>query len=172
MTALFIILGILLIAGGFSCMFTPLLTYMEYGYFIVILVTVFGVFGIVRSIVEKRFGINFVFSILSVVLGITMLAVPENLLLAESAMLIISAIWFIVMGAVMIINSITVTRKTGSKIWILQLIIGILNVLVGCYTFANPVILAISTGILIGIYFIETGITLIFGSIAAKECIE
>ncbi|MBQ7499501.1 MAG: DUF308 domain-containing protein [Clostridia bacterium] len=169
MTVLFIILGILFIAGGFSCIFTPLLTYMQVGYMIVIIVTVSGILGIIRSIVEKRFNLNFVFSILSVILGVAMLAFPASLILAESVMLMTSAIWFIVMGVVTIISSITVTRTTGSKIWILQLITGILNVLIGCYTFANPVILAISTGIMVGIFIIETGITLLFSGIAVKD---
>ncbi|MBQ7500470.1 MAG: DUF308 domain-containing protein [Clostridia bacterium] len=169
MTVLFIILGVLLIAGGFSCIFTPLLTYLQAGYFIVILVTVSGVLGIIRAIVDKRFKLNFVFSILSVLLGGAMLAFPENLLFAENVMLIMSAIWFVVMGVVTIITSVTATRSTGSKLWILQLIVGILNILVGCYTFANPVILAISTGILIGIYFIETGFTLLLGGFAVND---
>ena len=47
--------------------------------------------------------------------------------------------------------------------------IGIPDVLIGCYTFANPMILAISTGILIGIFFIETGFTMLFGGIAVND---
>ena len=94
MTVLFIILGILLIAGGFSCIFTPLLTFMNTGYYVVILMAVFGVFGIIRAIAEKRFGVNFVFSIMSVLLGSVMLAFPESLLLAEGVMLIMTAVWF------------------------------------------------------------------------------
>ena len=86
MTVLFIILGVLLVAGGFSCIFTPLLTFMNTGYFVVILMFVFGIIGIIQAIVEKRFGVNFVFDILSVILGIVMLSFPESLLFAEGVM--------------------------------------------------------------------------------------
>ena len=169
MTVLFIILGILLVAGGFSCMFTPQLTFMNTGYYVVILIFIFSVFGIIKAIVEKRFGVNFVFSILSVLLGIVMLAFPDSLLFAEGVMLIMTAIWFVMMGIVTIMNSVSVKKATGSGIWILSLIFGILDILVGCYSFFHPMVLAVSLGILIGIYFIETGFTLIFSSAVLKD---
>lgn len=169
MTVLFIILGILMVMGGFSCIFTPLLTFMQTGYFVVILILAFGIIGIIRAIVEKRFGVNFVFSILSVILGIVMLAFPGSLLLAEGVMLIMTAIWFVLMGIVTVINAVTVTKKTGSKIWILQLIFGILAVLVGIYSFFQPMLMALSLGTLVGIFFIETGFTLMFSGVIVRD---
>ncbi len=169
MTVLFVILGILLVAGGFSCIFTPLLTFLDAGYFVVILMIAFGVAGIINAIAEKRFRVNFVFSILSVLLGILMLALPQSLILAESVMLIMTAVWFVLMGIVTIIEAVSVTRTTGSKIWILQLIFGILAVLVGGYSFFQPVLMAVSLGVLIGIFFIETGFTLMFTGIALRR---
>ena len=169
MTVLFIILGILMVMGGFSCIFTPLLTFMQTGYFVVILILAFGIIGIIRAIVEKRFGVNFVFSILSVILGIVMLAFPGSLLLAEGVMLIMTAIWFVLMGIVTVINAVTVTKKTGSKIWILQLIFGILALLVGIYSFFQPMLMALSLGTLVGIFFIETGFTLMFSGVIVRD---
>lgn len=169
MTVLFIILGVLLVGLGFSCMFTPLLTFMDAGYFIVILVMVYGVFGIISAIRNRRFGIGFVFSILSILLGVAMLVFPASLLVAERMYLLLAAIWFVVMGIVTIINAATVTRKIGSKVWILELIFGILALVIGCYSFFRPAALAISLGMLIGIFFIETGFTLMFRGIAADD---
>jgi len=169
MTVLFIILGILLVAFGFSCMFTPLLTFMDAGYFIVIMVLVYGVFGIIRAIRYRKFGVGFVFSILSVLLGIAMLVFPSSLLVAQEMWLILVAIWFVIMGIVTIVNAATVTRKTGSKIWILELIFGILALIIGGYSFFQPILLAVSVGVLIGIFFIETGFTLMFAGIAADD---
>lgn len=169
MTVLFVILGILLLAGGFSCMFTPLLTFMNAGYFVVILIVAFGIAGIIKAIAEKRFRVNFVFSILSVLLGIIMLAFPGYLLFAETVMLMLTAVWFVVMGIITIATSVTVTKAVGSKIWILQLISGILAVLVGGYSFFQPMVMALSVGMLIGIFFIETGITLMFSGTITKE---
>ena len=169
MTVLFVIFGILMVACGFSCIFTPLLTFMQTGYFIVILIVAFGIVGIIKAIVEKRFGIDFVFDILSVLLGIAMISFPESLLFTEGVMLIMTAIWFVLMGIVTIVDSITITRKFGSGIWILQLIFGILAVLVGGYSFFQPMLMAVSLGVLIGIFFIETGFTLMFSGFVVKD---
>ena len=169
MTVLFIILGILFVAAGFSCIFTPLLTYMDMGYFVVILITVFGIIGIVKAIAAKRFGVGFVFSILSVLLGIVMLIFPGYLLLAEGVMLILTAIWLVIMGIVTIMNAVTVTKAAGSDIWILQLIFGIIAVLLGAYSFFQPLLMAVSLGVLIGIFFIETGFTLMFSGFAIDD---
>lgn len=170
MTVLFIILGFLMIGFGFSCMFTPLLTYMNAAYFLTILMTVFGVVGIVKSIKMKKFGVFFVFYILSVVLGIILLLSPGVLLFTETVNLIITAIWFVLLGVVTIFSSITVTRKASrSKIWILQLILGILGVLVGLYSLFNPMLLALSIGTLIGIYFIDTGLTMMLGGFVSED---
>ncbi len=169
MTVLFIILGILLVIGGFSCIFTPLLTFMNIGYFVVILITAFGIAGIIKAIAEKRFGVNFVFSILSVVLGGVMLLFPGSLLFAESVMLILTAAWFVLMGIVTIVNAVSSKNRNGSKMWILELIFGILAVLLGAYSFFHPTIMAVSIGVLIGIFFIETGFTLMFSGIADKD---
>ena len=169
MTVLFIILGIMFVAGGISCIFTPLVTFMEYGYFVVILMTVFGILDIVKSIAEKRFGVNFAFGILSVVLGVVMVAFPANFIIAQSVMLIMTAVWFVLRGVISIITSLSVTKSTGSRIWILQLILGILDIIVGGVSFAHPMILALSFGVLIGIFFIETGFTLMSGGIIARD---
>lgn len=169
MTILFIILGILLISAGFSCIFTPLLTYMSVGYYVVIMISVFSIVGIIKSIVEKRFGVSFVFDILSLILGIVMLSFPGTLLLAEGVMLIMTSVWFIIMGAVTIFSAVSVTRTLGSKVWILQLIFGILSVLIGICSIIEPLRMAVTLGVLIGIFFIETGFTLMFGGFAAKE---
>ncbi|MED9969364.1 MAG: DUF308 domain-containing protein [Ruminococcus sp.] len=169
MTILFIILGILLIAGGFSCIFTPLLTFLDAGYVVVILMVAFGIIGIIKAIAYKRFGISFIFSILSVLLGIVMLVFPKSLLFAENVMLIMTAIWFVLLGIVTIVNAISLARAHRSKIWILQLILGILAILIGCYSFFQPILMAVSIGVLIGIFFIETGFTLIFTGIAVND---
>ena len=169
MTILFIILGILLISAGFSCIFTPLLTYMSAGYYVVILISVFSIVGIIKSIAEKRFGVSFVFDILSLILGIVMLSFPGSLLLAEGVMLIMTSVWFIIMGAVTIFTAVSVTRTLGSKVWILQLIFGSLSVMIGIASIIEPLRMAVTLGVLIGIFFIETGFTLMFGGFAAKE---
>lgn len=164
MTALCIIFGIILIIGGFCCMFTPLTTFINVEYFIVIFVTVFGIIGFIKGLVEKRFGANFIFSILSMIFGIIVLCFPGLMIFTDGILLYMVAAWFILQGILSVFTAVTVTRTAGSKLWVLQLIFGILGILLGCYSFLRPMVIAISLGILIGIYFIETGFTLLFAS--------
>jgi uncharacterized membrane protein HdeD (DUF308 family) len=79
------------------------------------------------------------------------------------------AAWIVLEGIVTIITSAAVSRLAGGGMWILQLIIGILAVIIGGYTFVHPLVLVVSIGILIGIFFVETGITMIVSAAAAKE---
>ena len=62
MTILSIVFGVLMIICGFSFMFTPLITFMDAGWFIVILVAVYGLIGLIKGISEKTYGVRFVFS--------------------------------------------------------------------------------------------------------------
>ena len=78
MLVLSIIFGILLISGGFFCIFAPINTFMSMEYYVVILLMVFGLFGIIKGIAAKRFGVSFVFSILSFIFGIAVLFRPAQ----------------------------------------------------------------------------------------------
>lgn len=169
MTVLFVILGILLIGCGFSLMFTPLLTFIDAGYVIVVLMAIFGIVNIIRSIIRKDFGINFIFAILSTILGIVMLIFPLGIVAVEGLYLIIAAVWIIVTGIVSIASAITLKKEKAGGIWILQLIIGILGIILGFCAIFNPLILAIASGILIGFFFIDIGFTMIFSGIAARD---
>ena len=110
MSVLFIILGILLVIVGFSCIFTPLLTFLGAGYFILILVGVFGVLAIVNACTSKKYGINFVFGILSVIFAVIMLFFPNTVLVADGLMLYLTAAWFIAA-----MYEYTVDPKEGEK---------------------------------------------------------
>lgn len=169
MTVLFVILGILMILCGISCMFTPLSTFISTGYFIVILMAVFGITGLVWSITKKKYGTTFIFSILSIILSIVLLFFPNLMLLADGVLVYLTAAWFVIQGIVSIVTSVTFTRVLGSGMWVLQLIVGILGIILGCYSFFHPAVLAISMGFLIGFYFIEAGITTIVFSSVSEE---
>ena len=169
MTVLMIIFGILMIVCGLSCMITPLVTFMDAGYFIVILVAVYGVIGIIKGISEKRYGVPFVFSILSVVFGVAVLFFPKLMMLADGVLIYMTAAWFVLQGIVSVYMALTLTKATGSKLWILQLIIGIIGILLGCYSFFHPALVTVSIGFLIGFYFLETGFSMLFSSVNRKK---
>lgn len=157
-----------MIICGFSFMFTPLITFMDAGWFIVILVAVYGLIGLIKGISEKIYGVRFVFSVLSVIFGIAVIFFPRLMLLADGVLIYMVAVWFVMQGFVSVFTAVNVTKRLDSGLWILQLIFGILGILLGCYSFFHPALVAVSIGFLIGFYFVETGFTMLFSSSVKK----
>lgn len=161
MNILMIIIGILLIIFGGSCIFTPLMTFIQAGYFLVALLLIYGVAGIIKAIASKEYGVNFAFCIISVIAGIIIPCMPGVILATDGILLYIMAGWFILQGVVSLAASIKFRGIAGGKKWILGLVLGILGILLGIYSIVHPMILAFTMGILIGVYFIESGINMI-----------
>ncbi|MBQ7677913.1 MAG: DUF308 domain-containing protein [Lachnospiraceae bacterium] len=161
-----IILGVLLVLGGLSCLFTPFMTFLSLGYWIIILFFVYGIAAIVRSIATKSYGITLVFGIFSLFAGIVGLIHPGDVTLAtDMFLLFLAGVWFIAQGIFLILLAFGAKRITGHFGWA-GLVIGILAILLGMYSIAHPMIAALAIGMLISLYFIESGISLImFGSV-------
>lgn len=156
-----IILGVLMVICGISCMSTPLITFLEAGYFLVILLFVYGIAAVVRSVVKKEFGMPFLFGILSVILGIVIMTVPGLKLMTDGMLIYLMAVWFLMQGVVSIFVSFKQKKLAQGKKWIGTLVLGVLGVLLGIYSLAHPALLAFSFGVLVGIYFMESGINMI-----------
>ena len=166
-----VILGVLMILGGFSLMATPLITFMNAGYFIIILFFVWGLFGVIRGIAEKRYNKEFFFSILSLILGVVGLAVPDVAAMSNNLMLLyLAAGWFIIHGVLTIVSAVGDRKKgVGAGIMILGIILGVLELILGVYSLVHPGNLAGYLGLLIGFYFVESGVnTIIVGSVTCK----
>ncbi|MBQ8092842.1 MAG: DUF308 domain-containing protein [Clostridia bacterium] len=158
-----VIMGILMIIGGISLMATPLITFLSTGYYIIILFFIAGIVGIVQGIADKRFGTEFFFAILSLILGILGMVMPGVAEMNSFMILHMAACWFFVHGIMTIVATIQ-SRKyglsTGSMV--IGILLGVLDLIMGVYSMAHPAVLAVSLGILIGIYFIESGVNMIF----------
>ena len=159
MTVLSTIMGILLIIGGFSCMFTPLATVLQTGIFIGIMMLVYGITGIIRGFKNRATALEVIISVLALIVGLISIFRPGSTLVFDAIMLNMFAVWYIVQGVISIVAAIQV-RKLFSG-WILGLISGILGVVLGLYSFAHPMVTAVTVGILIGLYFVESGFNLI-----------
>ena len=151
----------MVLCGG-SCLFTPLRTFLASGYALMVLLLVYGVAGIVKSIATKEYRANFAFSIISVIAGLVMAFIPGLKLMADGVFIYMMAGWFILQGIVSIVISMKFKGAGGGKKWIWGLVLGILGIILGLYSMFHPVLLALTTGILIGVYFIVSGINMIF----------
>jgi len=159
MLILTVICGVILMLGGFSCLFHPAATFFETGYFMTILLLVYGIIGIVRVIQKKSHPLELIPSVLAVIFGIIAIFRPGTTLLMDGVMAYLFAAWFVIQGLISIYVSIKV--KGIKKGWYWGLIIGIIALLLGIYSFFHPMVSAVTIGILVGIYLIETGLNMI-----------
>ncbi len=167
MTVLYIILGILMMIGGFSCMFTPVATLLAAGYYMGILLLVYGIFGIIRAITEKGDALEWILNILAVIVGLFAFIKPGSTLIFDGLFILFLAAYFLIQGVIHIVLAFRI--KGVSKSWIWSLICGILGVILGIYSFMHPRFAAITAGMLIGLLFVESGISMIALAFAAKE---
>lgn len=159
MTVLSIILGIIMVIGGFSCMFTPLATFLFTGYFMCIMLLVYGIMGIIRGFRKEADVLEIVLCILAMIVGLISLFRPGATLVFDSLMISLISGWILLQGIVSI--AIAIKMKGNGNRWIWGLISGILGVVLGIYSFLHPQLAAVTVGILIGLYFVETGINMI-----------
>ena len=159
MLLLTLIFGIILMIGGFSCLFHPAATFLKTGYFMTILLLVYGIIGIIRVVRKKAHPLQLIPSILAVVVGIMAVFRPGTTLLMDGLMVYLFALWFVIQGIISIYVSIKAKGVTSGWYW--GLIIGIIALLLGIYSFFHPMMSVISIGILVGIYLIETGLNMI-----------
>lgn len=163
------IIGVIMAICGISCICTPVMTFLEAGYFLVILLLVYGIAAIIRAFTEKNYGLPFLFGILSIILAIIVMAVPGLKLMTDGMLIYIMAVWFLLQGVVGIYMSFRQKKAGEGKNWIWTLVLGIIGVLVGIYSLLHPMILAFTFGILVGVYFIESGINMIVIAFCDQE---
>jgi uncharacterized membrane protein HdeD (DUF308 family) len=159
MTVLSIILGVILMIGGVACIFTPFATFLVAGYFIGIMLFIFGIIGLIKAIRDKGGALQYVTSILAIVVGIIALVRPGSTLVIDTIILILVAIWFIVQGITSIVVAIQNKRQHSS--WVALLIIGILALVIAVICFINPMVEVFAIGILIGFFLIQIGLDMI-----------
>ena len=169
MAVLTVILGVLVFLGGVACLWVPeatgFLFESIYVYIFLVLFFVSGIVLLIRCIAAKRFGIDFFFAILTLLVGGFVLSLlfgtPYASLITVQIMLWITAIWLIVWGIVSFVNVIRTRKLVGGGMFAFGLIVSILLILFGCYSCFHLQVIAGLLGVLISIAIMFAGIDLI-----------
>lgn len=169
MSVLTIILGILMVIGGTVLLFTPIVTTFGIMYFYMILLFITGVVFLIKCIVNKRFGIDLFFAIISIIAGGFMVFSPQLSFVTETLILYVMAGWLVLRGIIGIINAFKARPAIGGGVFALSLIGSILVMGSGIYSFIHPLVFAGFLGILACCYFIVEGIDMIFLGCIGKE---
>jgi len=159
MAVLSIIVGAIITVGGIICFFTPFATFMAAGYIIGIMLFIYGIIALIRSI-QKRAGVPaYITSALAIFVGFLAVFRPGGTLVIDILILVFIAIWFIVQGATSIY--ISIKRRKELPGWGFGLASGIFGLAAGVLSFIFPQVEMFAVGILMAIFFIEAGISLI-----------
>lgn len=159
MAVLSIIVGAIITVGGIICFFTPFATFMAAGYIIGIMLFIYGIIALIRSI-QKRAGVPaYITSALAIFVGFLAVFRPGGTLVIDMLILVFIAIWFIVQGATSIY--ISIKRRKELPGWGFGLASGIFGLAAGVLSFIFPQVEMFAVGILIAIFLIEAGISLI-----------
>ena len=163
LTILYTVMGILTIIGGISMLATPLLTYLGTGPCIIMLFFINSVAGIIKGITESNYDKHFFLALFSLILGIIASLIPGLADMSNSILLYMAAGWFCIHGVLTIITAIANRNNGAGGIgMVISIVLGVLEIILGIYSIAHPAVLAVSLGLLIGLYFIESGISMIF----------
>ena len=154
-----IIMGVLLIVGGVICLFHPGATFLQTGYFLAIMLLAYGIVGIINVIRKRAHPIELLVAIPGIIIGIIAIIRPGTTLVLDAMMVYMVAAWFIIQGIVSIFLSIK--AKDSRSGWVWGLILGILGLALGIYTFFHPMVSVLTIGFLVGFYLIEAGLDMI-----------
>ena len=159
MAVLSIIVGAIITVGGIICFFTPFATFMAAGYIIGIMLFIYGIIALISSI-QKRAGVPaYITSALAIFVGFLAVFRPGGTLVIDMLILVFIAIWFIVQGATSIY--ISIKRRKELPGWGFGLASGIFGLAAGVLSFIFPQVEMFAVGILMAIFLIEAGISLI-----------
>ncbi|MBQ2669209.1 MAG: DUF308 domain-containing protein [Clostridia bacterium] len=173
MKVLMVILGVLMAILGAACFITPVMTWAGVEFTAItitaIMMIVYGIAGIIKAISDKEYGVNLIFSILSIIFGGVMFIPGMHLALGSIGLYMVAA-WFILNGLTTIFMSLNLKREEkNSNGWIWGIVIGIIGILLGIYSFVHPIVIAGAIGILIAFYLIETGFNLIIIGVTSSK---
>ena len=167
-----IILGAVMIVTGVYCLFTPAMTCLSLGYIVGFNMVLDSIGGIATWSDRKKKGTadgwTLAGAIASLVFGIVLLGSTAMQLVVDMMIVYIAAAWLVVTGIIRIIRASKLrkihkefqTHRLGKRWWII-LLTGILLVVCGALSFANPSGLMVAIGINFGINIIAAGASLI-----------
>ena len=166
------ILGVLLIALGIWCMVTPIETYGVIAWLIGLAMIVDGVANIANWVQLRKMDMGnawiLVGAIFSVVVGLIIFFSLGLRLAVDLFIAVMIAIWLIAIGVMRIAAGIRLRNihvKGGEpeigKRWWLAVLFGVLVVLVGILSLLDPIVIALSVGLIIGACIVSAGVATI-----------
>ena len=167
-----ILLGLLIIVGGFYCTVTPGLTYLSLAW-LAGFVILFDSVGVLSSWSDMKKlghsnGWTLAGAIVSLIFGLALIFSIKLQIVTSAFMTYLIAFWIIMAGCIRLAAAMKLRRykkETGVSLpglaWGWVLILGILMLIAGVLSLINPLALAVAIGFMVGISIIVAGANLI-----------
>lgn len=170
MTVLMVIFGVLMILGGIACLATPVATTLGIMYVFMIFLFVIGIMFLIESIMYRRWA-DLVIAILALLAGGFIVFSPSLAFVTETILLYIVACWLVIRGIIGIVNVIKAKKAgaIGGGFLALAIIVCVLDIIIGIYSFIHPLLFAGVLGIMAAVFFIMEGIDLIVLGCIGKD---
>lgn len=156
-----IILGILTIILGVFCLFRPGIAFVSAAWMLGALLLLAGINIIVFQLqAEKKSGLGILKAVILIIVGVLLLVNNFSALFADTIILYMIGIGFVVSGITQIVRSLSI-KKNGDSTWGWMMAAGILLVLGGLFAVAHPIITAISVGYFMAFSILCDGISML-----------
>ena len=166
---LLLISGILIVILGIICISKPAETLFATAWLLGCFTPVAGIIRMVFTFKTQRFlpnsGSRMISALLEIIIGIFFLT---NLLATTASLPIVFALWIMMEGIIIAIQSFDY-KKVGFKGWWIVFLLGIAAAVFGFFGVRNPVMSGVTLSTIIGIGIIATGIAYITAYIGVKR---
>ncbi len=171
MRILTIILGVLAVFGGFFCFLTPGATFLTLGWVAGVCLIASGISTIIYYIMNRKQDEASIWVLLggiaSLIMGFMITANGAFYLLAELFIIYSFATWITLLGLAQI--GFSFTQKRNGEKWIGLLIMAIITLIIGVFSFMRPLFTAVTIGMMLGFWATTQGFNLIFFALSAKK---
>ena len=165
MRILTIVSGILMLLTGAFCLMNPGQTFLSLAFIIGLVMVINGLihtlaYFIGRGLHNKGDNNGWILTdaLITLLLGILILC---NQLVADAAITMVFAVWMFVSGILRIEAATHINKEKKRFNFRITLFTGVLTVLVGLFGFINPLVIWMTTAVLLGIFLVMQGINII-----------
>lgn len=173
-----LVFGILMVIGGIGCIATPIDTFSTLGWIVGVSILLVGISGIFRYAAahDNRSIWDLLGGICETLFGGLLIFNNFAQLITSFALAYIAVFCVLVYGIAKIITAVNLKKinkklpdKNRSAAWLSVMISGIFISLIGIICAFQPMIGAISIGLLIGIYVIISGVETIAAALTIRQ---
>lgn len=165
MRILTIVSGILMLLTGAFCLMNPGQTFLSLAFIIGLVMVINGLihtlaYFIGRGLHNKGDNNGWILTdaLITLLLGILILC---NQLVADAAITMVFAVWMFVSGILRIEAATHINKEKKRFNFRITMFTGVLTVLVGLFGFINPLVIWMTTAVLLGIFLVMQGINII-----------